>query len=99
VGELGLLSIDVDGMDWHLWEATTVVNPAIVVIEYNRNFPTDRAIVVPYDSEFDRHAIQPHYYGASLPALAERGKLFGRDSTDGPGRRIQGVLRSPKGSR
>src|SRR6266705_3385485 len=34
-GELGLLSIDVDGMDWHLWEATTVVSPAIGLIEYN----------------------------------------------------------------
>jgi hypothetical protein len=77
VGELGLLSIDVDGMDWHLWEATTVVNPAIVVIEYNRNFPTDRAIVVPYNPEFDRHAIQPHYYGASLPALKLLGKKKG----------------------
>jgi hypothetical protein len=76
-GELGLLSIDVDGMDWHLWEATTVVSPAIVVIEYNRNFPTDRAIVVPYDPEFDRHAIVPSYYGTSLAALKMLGKKKG----------------------
>jgi hypothetical protein len=76
-GELGLLSIDVDGMDWHLWDAITVVNPAIVVIEYNRNFPIDRAIVVPYQPSFDRHAINPMYYGASLPALKLLGKRKG----------------------
>jgi hypothetical protein len=73
-GEVGLLSIDVDGMDWHLWDAVTVVKPAIVVIEYNRNFPTDRAIVVPYNPEFDRNTIKPSYYGASLPALKLLGK-------------------------
>jgi hypothetical protein len=76
-GDLGLLSIDVDGMDWHLRKATTAVNPAIVVIEYNRNFPTDRAVVVPYDPEFDRHTIMPSYYGASLPALKLLGKQKG----------------------
>jgi len=77
VGEIGLLSIDVDGIDWHLWDATTVVDPAIVVTEYNRNFPTDRAITVPYEPAFDRHAKHPSYYGASLPALKYLGKRKG----------------------
>jgi hypothetical protein len=77
VGDIGLLSIDVDGMDWHLWDAVTVVDPAIVVIEYNRNFPTDKPLVVPYEQEFNRFDRNPCYYGASLPALNFLGKKKG----------------------
>lgn len=69
--ELGLLSIDVDGIDWHLWNALTIVRPGILIIEYNRNFPHDRPITVPYEPLFDR--TQKHesrwYYGTSLGAL------------------------------
>ena len=69
--ELGLLSIDVDGVDWHLWDALTVVNPAIVVVEYNPAFPVDRPITVPYEPTFNRHEKHPAncYFGASLGAL------------------------------
>ena len=76
-GEIGLLSIDVDGMDWHLWNAVTVVDPAIVVVEYNRNLPVDRPIVVPYQEEFDRLSGNHCYYGASLPALRHLGRQKG----------------------
>ncbi len=33
-GEIGLLSIDVDGNDYYIWEAVHAVDPAVVVIEY-----------------------------------------------------------------
>ncbi|HWF64085.1 MAG TPA: hypothetical protein VN685_05690 [Rhizomicrobium sp.] len=80
--ELGLLSIDVDGIDWHLWEALTLVKPGIVVIEYNRNFPLDRPITIPYEPLFDRTSAHESrwYFGASLAALAvlakEKGYTF-----------------------
>lgn len=69
--DLGILSIDVDGIDWHLWNALTVVRPGIVVIEYNRNFPHDRPITVPYEPAFDRIAAHDSrwYFGTSLMAL------------------------------
>jgi hypothetical protein len=69
--ELGLLSIDVDGIDWYLWEALTAVRPAIVISEYNRHFPIDRPVTIPYQPIFDRTAAHPsnRYYGTSLAAL------------------------------
>jgi hypothetical protein len=80
--ELGILSIDVDGIDWYLWQALTVVKPAIVIIEYNRNFPIDRPVTIPYEPIFNRtekHSSNK-YYGTSLAALtvlaAEKGYSF-----------------------
>lgn len=70
-GEIGLLSIDIDGNDYWVWEAIDVVNPAIVVIEYNARFGKDKSITIPYDSHFERSKAHYSniYFGASLKAL------------------------------
>lgn len=70
-GEIGLLSIDVDGNDYWIFEAISVIRPAIVIIEYNHRFGPDRAVTVPYDPGFtlDRAHHSHIYYGASLRAL------------------------------
>jgi hypothetical protein len=70
-GEIGLLSIDVDGNDYWIFDAISVVRPAIVIVEYNHRFGPDRAVTVPYDPEFrrDRAHYSHIYYGASLRAL------------------------------
>jgi hypothetical protein len=68
--DLGLLSIDIDGNDYWIWEAIQSVRPLIVIVEYNSLFGL-RPIVVPYKEDFDRrnsHYSQL-YYGASLGAL------------------------------
>lgn len=72
-GEIGLLSIDVDGMDYWIWRATTAVDPAIVAIEYNHRYGPEEAVAVPYDPAFDRRAAHHSlcYYGASLAALCK----------------------------
>ena len=81
-GEIGLLSIDIDGNDYWIWKAINVVNPAIVVIEYNYRFGSDEAVTIPYDETFDRTKAHPSrlYFGASLKALcklgAEKGYAF-----------------------
>ena len=71
-GEIGLLSIDIDGNDCWVWEAIDVVQPAIVIVEYNAHFGATRAVAVPYDPAFERRAAHHSciYYGASLAALA-----------------------------
>ena len=68
---LGLLSIDIDGNDYWIWKAIHVVQPAIVITEYNSRFGPSRAVTVPYDENFVRgQAHYAHiYYGASLKAL------------------------------
>lgn len=80
-GPIGLLSIDIDGMDWWVWEAVTCVEPAIVVIEYNFRFGPEASVTVPYDAGFDRRTADPSllYYGASLEALTRLGRRKGYD--------------------
>ena len=70
-GELGLLSVDIDGNDYHLWEAISSVQPKIVIVEYNSVFGAERAVTIPYDPSFRRHAAHHSglYAGASLKAL------------------------------
>ena len=69
--DLGLLSLDVDGSDYWIWEAMEA-QPALVAVEYNSLFGPSRAVTVPYDALFDR--TRAHfsnlYFGASLPALS-----------------------------
>jgi hypothetical protein len=70
-GEIGLLSIDIDGNDFWVWRAITVISPVIVVVEYNHRFGKDAAVTIPYEENFDRRrtALPPLYFGASLKAL------------------------------
>jgi hypothetical protein len=70
-GEIGLLSIDIDGNDYWIWKAIHAVDPIIVVSEYNSVFGASRSVTVPYDPSFVR--TQAHYsnlyWGCSLAAL------------------------------
>lgn len=72
-GDLGILSIDIDGNDYWVWQAIECVRPAIVVVEYNSLFGPDLPVTIPYDPTFDRRKahFSSLYWGASLPALTE----------------------------
>lgn len=78
-GPIGILSIDIDGNDYWIWEAIQVVEPAIVVCEYNALFGPERRVAVPYDPAFVRgQAHWSHLYaGASLAALVALGARKG----------------------
>lgn len=70
-GEIGLLSIDIDGNDFWVWQAIDAIQPIIVVIEYNHRFGSEATVTIPYRADFDRTK-SPHgpaYFGASLGAL------------------------------
>lgn len=71
-GDLGILSIDIDGNDYWVWERIEAVNPVIVVAEYNSLFGASHAVTVPYDPGFDsaRAHASGLYWGASIRALA-----------------------------
>lgn len=78
-GDIGLLSIDVDGMDYWVWQAINSVNPRIVICEYDSLLGPQRSVVTPYDKSFDRH--KAHYSflygGASIRALHGLGRRKG----------------------
>lgn len=77
-GEIGLLSIDIDGNDYWVWEAVEVVRPALVVVEYNHRFGSELAVTIPYDQSFQRGERHPvYYFGASLSALCLLGARKG----------------------
>jgi hypothetical protein len=40
--EFDLLSIDIDGMDYHIWEGLKNYRPKIVIIEVNSSIPPDQ---------------------------------------------------------
>lgn len=60
-GDIGILSIDLDGNDWWILNAITCVNPRILICEYNNIFGAEKKVTVPYDAEFIR--TQKHYSG------------------------------------
>ena len=69
--ELGILSIDIDGNDYWVWKEINVVDPVIVISEYNAIFGKEKAWTIPYKEDFfrgDAHRSQP-YWGTSLKAL------------------------------
>lgn len=67
-GEVGLLSIDIDGNDYWIWEALTVVSPQVVIIETHNEFGLNN-IVVPYDPDYAFPGKHPVYHGASPVAM------------------------------
>ena len=81
-GDISLLSIDIDGNDYWVWEAIEVVNPRIIICEYNSVFGSKDAVTIPYEPNFNR--TEAHYsnlyFGASLPALCylanKKGYIF-----------------------
>lgn len=66
---LDLLSIDVDGNDWHIWNALLDFRPRVVVIELNPSIENDIYFVQDYGPRI--------HHGASLLALVELGKSKG----------------------
>lgn len=78
-GNIGLLSIDMDGVDYWVWKAICAVDPDIVICEYNYRFGKERALTVPYDPKFNR--TEKHYsnlyFGASIQAMARLAKEKG----------------------
>jgi hypothetical protein len=63
----GVLSIDVDGDDWHIWRGLSNYRPAVVVIEFNPTIPPDVDFVQPAGA----------HQGSSLRAFVRLGREKG----------------------
>jgi len=68
-GEIDLLSIDIDGNDIYILEAITVVQPRVIVIEYNGKFPPPLSIAQRYNPGHRWKGTD--YGGASLSAITK----------------------------
>jgi len=77
-GEIDLLSVDLDGMDYWVWKAIQRVEARVVVVEFNAVWGPERSVSVPYrpDFRFDARR-QPYYCGASLAAFVRLGRAKG----------------------
>lgn len=64
--QFDLVSIDVDGMDYHLWRSMEEYRPRAVVIEFNHLVPNDVVFIQDRDGKLNE--------GHSLAALVELGK-------------------------
>jgi hypothetical protein len=69
--DFGVLSIDVDGNDYHIWESFRLYTPHLVVIEFNPTMPSEVRFVQPNDSGLT--------WGSSLRSLVELGRVKGYD--------------------
>lgn len=75
-GEIDVLSIDIDGNDYWIWDALSVVSPRVVIIETHIIY-SDKDLIVPYDAEYIFPGRHPQYHGASPIAMVRLGKKKG----------------------
>ena len=75
-GEVDVLSIDIDGNDYWIWDAIDTVSPRIVIIETYINYGL-QDLVVPYDPHYSFPGKHPQYHGASPVAMVNLGKKKG----------------------
>lgn len=68
-GNFDLLSIDIDGNDYHVWEVTTAYKPKVVIIEFNPTIPPD----IEFVQARDMHVTQ----GSSLLSIVKLAEAKG----------------------
>ena len=79
---IGILSIDIDGNDFWVWKEISVIDPLVVIVEFNSVFGFHEKISVPYKENFNRTKAHHSnlYWGASLEAFkflaAQKGYEF-----------------------
>jgi len=77
--EVGILSVDIDGNDYWVWNEINVIDPIVVIVEYNSFFSDNRAISIPYSANFVMTSSKPYYWGASLNAFCHLAEIKGYD--------------------
>jgi hypothetical protein len=70
VGDIGILSVDIDGNDYWVLDAIHIIKPVIIIVEYNSVFKLNH-YTIPYKSDFVRSKAHytNQYWGASIAAF------------------------------
>ncbi len=74
LGEVDLLCLDLDGIDYWIWKSLHIVQPRVVVVEYMNIWDSDHSVTVPYTPDFNRFDTHPDFFGASLSAFVKLGR-------------------------
>lgn len=75
-GPVDLLSLDIDGMDYWVWQAIDAIDPRVVVCEVNNTIPDDLPLTVPYSADFAA-SMDDDFRGASLLAMTRLAQAKG----------------------
>jgi hypothetical protein len=68
--EIGILSIDIDGNDYWIWEEIKEIKPIIIICEYNSLFGFESPYTIEYEDNFVRGNKYPfNFYGTSLKSI------------------------------
>jgi hypothetical protein len=84
-GEIDLFSLDVDGVDYWIWDALTIISPRVIILEFQAAWGCESAVTVPYKPDFvaEWHVVDEssgavaQYGGASLLAFVKLAKRKG----------------------
>jgi len=71
-GEIDLLSLDIDGNDYWVWKAISIIHPRVCVFETHDIIPGDMALTIPYDPQFsawDKPYPDSEFRSVSLKAM------------------------------
>jgi hypothetical protein len=72
VGDIDLLSLDIDGNDYWVWKAIEAIRPRVCIFETNPVVPSNLSLTIPYDPKF-HYSEQPpageEFWGVSLRAM------------------------------
>lgn len=76
--EIGILSIDIDGNDYWIWQEITEIKPVIVICEYNSLFGFESPYTIQYEDDFVRGKKYPfNFYGTSLRSIYDLAMIKG----------------------
>ena len=69
--EIGLISLDIDGIDYWILKKLKLLKPGIFICEFNPLFGYEKSVTVPYKKKFIRSKehYSNSYFGASLRAI------------------------------
>ncbi len=73
-GEIDLLSLDIDGMDYWVWKAIEVIQPRVCLFETHNVIPSHLSLTAKYDPNFyylNQPTEQQDYRSASLLAMTK----------------------------
>lgn len=79
-GEVDLLSIDVDGNDYWIWDAIDVISPRLCVLETQNLIPSHLSLTIPYDPNFfcwKKPFPDKYFFGMSLGAAVSLARKKG----------------------